>query len=124
MNPSKVDTIATWPLPKTHQEVQVFFSFANFYYRFIQLFSKVSSSLSELLKKSTKGSFKGMKFVMTNQAVKLFDKLKQFFACPPMLIHYDLAYQIMLKCNVLRFAITAILSQLVSKTGQWHLVTF
>ena len=49
MVPSKVDTIATWPVPLTHCEVQVFIGFANFYWRFINRFSKVSAGLTKLL---------------------------------------------------------------------------
>ena len=41
-----------------------------------------------------------------------------------MLVHYDLTRRIMLKCDVSRFAIGAILSQLVSETSRWHSVAF
>ena len=124
MEPSKVDTIATWPVPKTQREMQVFLGFANFYRRFILGFSKVAAALSATLKGGTNGKFKGVKFVWTKEALELFMELKRLFACAPMLIHYDPSRRIMLECDASGFAIGAILSQLVGETGQWHPVAF
>lgn len=117
INLSKLDTILIWPIATRHRKVQMFFRFANFYCHFIQSFSKVFLGLSNLLKRATNRSFKVIKFVMTNKALKLFTELKQFFACIPILIYYDFACQIILECNVSRFAIGAILLQLVGKTS-------
>ena len=124
MNLSKVDTIATWPVPELFREIQVFFGFANFYQRFIRSFSEVSNGLTEMLHGGSNGKFKGVKFDMTQAALRSFDKLKQRFASAPMLIHYNPSRQIMLECDASRFAIGAILSQLVSETGMWHPVAF
>ena len=41
-----------------------------------------------------------------------------------MLVYYNLMRRIMLECNASGFAILAILSQLIEKTGQWHPVAF
>ena len=73
---SKVDTIATWPLLKTHCEVQMFLRFANFYCRFIQRFNKVAFCFSSLLKGGTNEKFKNVKFVITKESLESFDKLK------------------------------------------------
>ena len=124
MNPSKVDTIATWPVPESLREIQVFLEFANFYQSFIRSFSKISNSLTEMLQGRLKRKFKGVKFDMTQAAHRLFDKLKKHFASAPMLIYYDPLRQIMLECNASGFGIRAILSQLVSETGMWHPVAF
>ena len=80
MVPSKVDTIATWPVFLMHREVQVFIGFANFYRRFINGFSKVSAGLTELLQKDTKRKFKGVPFEMKPAALEL---LKNLNACLP-----------------------------------------
>ena len=61
---------------------------------------------------------------MTEEALALFYELKRLFACAFMLVHYDPTRWIMLECNASRFAIGAILSQLVSSAGQWHPVAF
>ena len=117
MNPSKVDTIATWLVPESFREIQVFLGFANFYRRFIRSFSKVSNGLTEMLHGGSNGKFKGVKFDMTQAALRSFDELKQRFASAPMLIYYDPSRRIMLECDASGFAIGAILSQLVSETG-------
>ena len=77
-----------------------------------------------MLKSDTKGKFRGIKFVLTGEALKSFNELKRFFACAPMLVHYSPMRYIMLECNLFGFAISAILSQLIEETGQWHLVVF
>ena len=41
-----------------------------------------------------------------------------------MLVYYNLIRGIMLECNTSRFAILAILLQLIEKTSQWHSVAF
>ena len=77
-----------------------------------------------MLQKRLKGKFKGVRFNMTQAALRSFYKLKQHFASALMLIHYNLSCQIMLECDASGFAIRAILSQLVSETGMWHSVAF
>ena len=110
MIPSKVNTIATWPVLLTHCEVQVFISFANFYGHFINEFSKASARLTELLQRGTKIKFKGIPFEMTPAALELFKELKCMFICAPMLVYYNPTRCIMLECNASRFAVGAILS--------------
>ena len=77
-----------------------------------------------MLKRGAKGKFKGAKFVMTKEALESFNELKRLFAGALMPTHYDPSRRIMLECNASRFAIGAVLSQLVGKTGQWHPVAF
>ena len=88
----------------------MFLGFANFYCRFIQNYSRVSSGLSDLLVGGVKKKFKGIPFIMTNKALEAFNALKRLFASAPMLVHYDLTRRIMLKCDASGFAIGAILS--------------
>ena len=114
---TKTDSIVTWPMSQTHCKVQQFFRFANFYCRFIQNYSRVPSGLSDLLVGGVKENIKSIPFVMTNKALKAFSTLKRLFASVFMLVHYDLTRWIMLECDASRFAIGAILSQLVSQTG-------
>ena len=117
IDPAKLDTIATWPVPESFRDIQVFLDFANFYRQFIEAFSKVTAGLLDILKGSTKRKFRGMKFVLTGEALKLFNELKHFFACAPLLVYYDPMHRIMLECNASEFAILAILSQLIKETG-------
>lgn len=50
----KVDAIRNWPTPTTVKELQRFLGFANFYKRFIQNYSSITSSLTSLLKNKPK----------------------------------------------------------------------
>ena len=52
MEEEKIDTIKAWPEPKLVQNIQVFIGFANFYWRFIQDFSKIAALLNSMLKTS------------------------------------------------------------------------
>ena len=124
MNLAKLDTIAIWPVPESFQDIQVFLGFANFYRQFIETFSKVTAGFLDMLKSGTKGKFRGMKFVFIGEALKTFNELKCFFACALILVYYNLMRRIMLECNASRFAILAILSQLIEETSQYHFVAF
>ena len=124
MNFAKLDIIATWLVPESFQNIQVFLGFANFYRQFIEAFSKVTLGLLDMLKSSTKKKFKSIKFVFTGKALESFNELKRFYACASMLVHYNPMHRIMLECNLSRFAILVILSQLIEETSQWHPIAF
>ena len=48
MDPAKVDTVLTWPIPKCKRDVQSSIGFCNFYRRFIKDFSKIARPLTQL----------------------------------------------------------------------------
>ena len=52
MKKEKIDTIKAQPKPKLVQDIQVFIAFTNFYWRFIQGFSKIAALLISMLKTS------------------------------------------------------------------------
>jgi hypothetical protein len=54
-----VRTIAVWPEPESHRNVQVFLGFANFYRRFISAFSKIAKPMTDMLKGGKNGRFTG-----------------------------------------------------------------
>jgi len=51
MNLAKITTIEDWEEPRTIHEVKSFLSLANYYHRFVEGFSKISTPLSDLLVK-------------------------------------------------------------------------
>ena len=53
MEEERINAIKAWPEPKSVQDIQVFIRFANFYWRFIQGFSKIAALLISILKKSS-----------------------------------------------------------------------
>jgi len=52
MNEEKLSGVLEWPVLTKVKQVQVFLDFANFYYRFIENFAKMSKPLSGLTKKN------------------------------------------------------------------------
>ncbi|KAK3528500.1 hypothetical protein QTP70_000474 [Hemibagrus guttatus] len=54
MDEKKVTAVKDWPIPTSVKELQRFLGFANFYRRFIQGYSSITSSLTSLLKNKPK----------------------------------------------------------------------
>ncbi len=52
VDPSKVDTIKNWPLPRGVKDVQSFLGLANYYRRFVLRFSEIAAPLSRLTRKN------------------------------------------------------------------------
>jgi hypothetical protein len=103
MDPNKIEAVRDWPTPKTVKEVQAFLGFANFYRRFIEGYSRITTSLTELTKKDKP-------FVWTEKAREAFEKLKQYFTTAPLLVTFDPEREIVLETDASDFAIGACLS--------------
>ena len=50
MQAEKIEVVWKWPEPKSVQDIQVFLGFVNFYWRFIQGFSKIAVLFTSMLK--------------------------------------------------------------------------
>ena len=72
MNLKKVRVIIKWSVSKLVKETQLFLEFINFYWKFIQNYSKVAAALTDIIKKE-------QRFFWNNEAQKAFEKLKQLF---------------------------------------------
>jgi len=68
--PSKVATVAAWPVPNNLKQLRGFLGLTGYYRKFIQNYGIISRPLIELLKK-------GLIFQWTPQADKAFTLLKQ-----------------------------------------------
>ena len=66
MDPKKVSVVNNWEITKTIQDVQSFLDFANFYWRFIEGYSRICTPLFNLLKTVNKDT--DTPEVMTNPA--------------------------------------------------------
>ena len=115
MEDKKIKAVRGWPEPKLVRGIQVFIGLANFYWRFIQGFSKITVPLISMLKtsasdtdgavndlrqncsdeiiskttkcKSTKSS-SGSGF-LTPKTKITFNRLRQAFTKAPILQHFD-----------------------------------
>ena len=50
MEDERIRAVKLWPEPKSVRDIQVFLRFANFYWQFIQGFSRIAASLTSMLK--------------------------------------------------------------------------
>jgi hypothetical protein len=86
--------------------VQSFIGFVNFYWRFIEGFSRITKPLSD----STKGSPKDWKW--TEDMTKAFEKLKHCFTTAPILAYFDPQRECIVETDVSDFVLGATLSQI------------
>ena len=84
----------------------------------------MAAGLSNMLKSGEKSKFKGKKFVLKKKTKEVFEKLKRLFTTAPILVHYNLAWRIMVESDTFSFTILTVISQLLEVTGQWHSVAF
>ena len=116
-DPKKLDTIRSWPVPKTVKETQSFLGFSNFYRRFIEGYSRIVRPLHAV----TKGDPR--EFNWTSEAQSAFEKLKECFVNPPILRFYEPKYKIRIETDASDYAVGAIMSQLCDD-GKWHPIAY
>ncbi len=97
--------------------MKAFLEFVEFYRRFIEKFSKIAKSLTNLLKKKKKEEFDRM-FELTKEARIAFEQLKEVFIKTSILLHFDSKRKIRLEIDAFEFAISEILFQLIEETSQ------
>ena len=64
MEVKKIEVVKNWSKPKLVHDIQIFLGFANFYWRFIQGFSRIVALLTSMLK--TTGLFDKPAFNIIN----------------------------------------------------------
>ena len=121
MKPSRISIIKNWSESQNHKDVQVFLGFANFYKRFIQKYSRISSDFTALFKKSKKKKFSRF-FCMTDETKQFFHDLKKMFTSESLLQHFNSKLFIKIESDVLNFVVSSILFQL--HDDKWHSITF
>ena len=104
MDPKKLETVLNWETPANVTDVQRFLGFANFYRRFIQNYSKITTPLTALTRKQRP-------FKWTPAAETAFTTLKSAFTSAPILMHPQLDRPFVVETDASDFALGAILSQ-------------
>ena len=117
MEGDRVASIEDWPTPTSVKDVQVFLGFTNCYRRFIRKYAKVTTPISNLLRK-TEG-----KWEWTRDADRGFQKLKRLFSDAPLMQHFDPQKPIIFHRDASGYAIAGILNQ-YDGFGTLHPVSF
>ncbi|KAK3549568.1 hypothetical protein QTP86_004972 [Hemibagrus guttatus] len=118
MDERKVTAIKDWPIPTSVKELQRFMGFANFYHRFIQGFSSITSPLTSLLRNKPKS------LSWTPAATQAFDALKTAFTTAPLLAHPDPDLPFVVEVDASTTGVGAVLSQLQGNPRKLHPCAF
>lgn len=103
-DPSKVEAIHTYPVPRTLKDVQRFLGLNGWYHRFVPNFSRIAEPLNTLKKK-------GQPFQWTPQCQQAFDYLKACLTSPPILGHPNLHLPFTVYTNASDTGLGAVLTQ-------------
>jgi hypothetical protein len=92
VDPSKVQEVMDWKLPKSAHQIRSFLGLAGYYRRFIPDFSRITKPMTELLKK-------GVKFVWCEACEKAFHTLRQHLTSAPVLAQPDNSKPVEVFCD-------------------------
>ena len=102
MDPTKVETIMSWPTPYKVKDFQSFLRFANFCHHFIWNYSDIHILLTCLM-------CKGTDWKWSPACQEAFDHLKMVFTSPPILMSWLPDMLFIVETNASDYMLTAIL---------------
>ena len=115
---SKIKAVMNWELPKTVLEIRSFLGLANYYRRFVKIFSHLTSPMTQLMRKE-------ICFVWNDACEHSFQELKKRLTSAPILVipKRELGYTVY--CDASRDGLGCVLIQLgnVIVYGSRHLKT-
>ena len=104
MDPSKIEVIKAWPIPKNLHELRSFIGMCAYYRRFIARFSLIAGPLHDLTKKN-------VKYAWTEKENSAFEKLKEKLISQPVLILPNLTKPFEVQCDACGHSLGAVLLQ-------------
>ena len=131
----RVQTILSWPKPKSVHDIRVFIGFMNYYRRFIYGFSRLALPLTKLTQKGPNSARGGqaqkreekLGIDLGTKGTEAFQKLKDAFLGVPILAHFERNRETRVEVDASGGAISGILSQLVPNEAgvpQWRPIDF
>lgn len=106
-DPSKVDAILKYPIPKTTTEIKRLIGLVGWYRRFIKDFSSLCFPITTLIH----GRKKGQAISWTPEADQAFNEMKRLLTTAPILASPDFSKQFVIQCDASNTAISYILYQ-------------
>ena len=124
VHPSNLNlkAIAECTLPQTYTEVHAFLSLVGHYRRFIKGFACIAQPVSEYLA-GEGASRKSKQVLLTEDALKAFEVLKQVCMMAPILAFADYTKPFLLETDASKDGLGAVLSQ-KQADGQYHPITY
>ena len=107
-DPSKIQAIQQYSVPRNTRDVRSFLGLAGYYRRHVPNFAEIAKPLTALTKKEVPLKWTNE---WTPECQESFDKLKQILSTEPLLIYPDFSQPFIVACDASTKAIGAVLSQ-------------
>ena len=117
-DPSKLEAVKTFTIPKSKKEVRVFLGLTGYYRKFINNYSSLAAPLSDLTRKDIPN-----KIPWSDSCDKAFNTLKQILCSNPVLKTSDFSKPFILQTDASNRGVGAILSQ-IDDNSEEHPVGF
>ena len=115
-DPTKIEKVATWPIPLSTREVQRFLGFASYYRRFIRDFAQIAKPLHRLTERARA-------FHWTADCQSAFEELRHHLSTAPVLAHPNFSRPFILDTDASDTGIGAVLSQ-IDDNGMERVVAY
>lgn len=115
-DPSKIEKIQSYPIPKTLTQIRGFLGLASYYRRFIQNFAAIARPLHDQTKTSKK-------IPWSTKTTESFEKLKKMLTEAPILARPDFDKDFILVTDASRLGLGCILTQL-DENGHEHPIIY
>ena len=115
VDPSKIERVQSWPVPRTLKEVRSFLGLAGYYRKFVRDFSLIASPLHKL-------SQKDVRFKWTQACQEAFTALKSKLTSAPVLAYPDFSLEFIVNADASGEGSGAVLSQIVE--GKEHPIAY
>ena len=128
-DPSKIESVKTWPIPKNTQDVRKFLGFTGYYRRFIRDYAAIARPLNDLLvghstnlKNKRKYKTKQTPFTWGESQQNSFDMIISKLTNPPILAYADYSKPFKLHTDASGSGLGAVLYQ--SQDGKDRVVAY